>query len=213
MVGRSKSLTFNPELTITQLIMLAKQIHNEPELLELLKAGDKNAFSSIYETFAPSLISFAASKVSSLDEARDIIHDLFAHLWDERERINITVSLKSFLFAATRYRIIDHIRRSVTRKEYAGMLQRLSDRIIVDAEAELVSKNMYQALEHAVEDLPSRTKQIYRLSRYRHLAVKEIACELGLSEQTVKNQLSSALNHLRVSWDKLSILIVCFFLS
>lgn len=192
--------------------MLAQNIHTEPELLNLIKAGDRNAFTSIYEKYAPSLIGFAASRLSSLEEARDIIHDLFAHLWDQREQINITTSLKSFLFAAVRYRVIDHIRKSVTRKEYAGMLQRLSDSMIVDAEEELISKNLYHTLEHAVEDLPSRTKQIYRLSRYRHLAVKEIACELGLSEQTVKNQLSTALNHLRVSWNKLSLLLLWFFI-
>ncbi|MBX2923269.1 MAG: RNA polymerase sigma-70 factor [Chitinophagaceae bacterium] len=191
--------------------MLAHTTHTEPELLEQLKAGDRLAFTTIYETFAPSLIGFAASKVSSLEEARDIIHDLFTHLWEQREKINITASLKSFLFTAVRYRVIDHIRKSATRKEYAGMLQQLNNRMIIDAESEMVSKNMYQALEHAVEDLPSRTKQIYRLSRYRHLAVKEIACELGLSEQTVKNQLSTALNHLRISWQKLSVVLLWFF--
>ncbi|MBX3256781.1 MAG: RNA polymerase sigma-70 factor [Chitinophagaceae bacterium] len=192
--------------------MLAHTIHNEPELLQRLKAGNLEAFTVIYEKYASSLIGFAASRVSSLEEARDIIHDVFTHIWSEREKINITVSLRSFLFSAVRYRVIDHIRKSVTRREYAGMLQRLSDKMIVDEESVLVSKNMHQALELAVEDLPSRTKQIYRLSRYRHLAVKEIACELGLSEQTVKNQLSTALNHLRVSWNKLSVLLLWFFI-
>lgn len=192
--------------------MLAHNIHTETELLQLLKAGDKTAFTSIYETYAPSLTGFAAARLTSLEEARDIIHDLFVHIWDERERINITGSLKSFLFTAVRYRVIDHIRKSITRKEYAGMLRQLSDTVSADAEAELVSKNLQHTLEHAVEDLPSRTRQIYRLSRNRHLAVKEIACELGLSEQTVKNQLSTALNHLRLSWDKLVILAVSFLL-
>ncbi len=66
--------------------MLAQNIHTEPELLNLIKAGDRNAFTSIYEKYAPSLIGFAASRLSSLEEARDIIHDLFAHLWDQREQ-------------------------------------------------------------------------------------------------------------------------------
>jgi RNA polymerase sigma-70 factor (family 1) len=187
--------------------MLAHNNHTEKELLELLKTGDKSAFTSIYEIHAPSLTGFAASRLSSLEEARDIIHDLFAYIWSERETLDITASLKSFLFAAVRYRIIDHIRKSVTRKEYAAMLQQLSNTITAETEEELVSKNLHYKLEHAVDHLPSRTKQIYRLSRNRHLAVKEIAGELGISEQTVKNQLSTALHHLRLSWDKLGMLV------
>ncbi len=190
--------------------MLAHNIHTENELLELLKAGDKAAFTSIYETYAASLTGFAAARLASLEEARDIIHDLFVYLWNERERVQINGSLRSFLFAAARYRIIDHIRKNVTREAYAGMLQRLSDHIISDTEEKLVVKNLHHTLENAVEDLPSRTKQIYRLSRDRHLAVKEIAHELGVSEQTVKNQLSAALSHLRISWEKLAILVICF---
>jgi len=190
--------------------MLAHNIHTETELLELLKTGDKAAFTSIYETHAASLTGFAAARLASLEEARDIIHDLFVYLWNERERIHIKGPLKSFLFAAVRYRIIDHIRKSATRKAYAGMLQRLSDHIISDTEEKLVLKNLHHTLENAVEDLPSRTKQIYRLSRDRHLAVKEIAHELGVSEQTVKNQLSAALSHLRISWEKLAILVIWF---
>jgi len=192
--------------------MLAHNIYTEKELLDLLKAGDKAAFTSIYEIHAPSLTGFAASKLASLEEAKDIIHDLFAYIWSERENIQVTVSLKSFLFAAVRYRVIDHIRKNVTRKQYASMLSHLSDAITADAEEELVSKNLHYTLENVVETLPSRTKQIYRLSRNRHLAVKEIAGELGLSEQTVKNQLSTALHHLRLSWDKLSILVAFFLL-
>ncbi len=193
--------------------MPEQNVHIEKNLLVLLKAGDKTAFTSLYQQYAPSLTAFAASKISSLDEAKDIIHDLFVYIWDQRESIEITGSLKSFLFAAVRYRVIDHIRKNITRREYAAMLQQLSDSVSTATEDELVSKNLEHTLEHVVEKLPSRTKQIYRLSRNRHLAVKEIASELGLSEQTVKNQLSTALHHLRFSLDKLVILAVFYFLS
>ncbi|MFT3702915.1 MAG: RNA polymerase sigma-70 factor [Agriterribacter sp.] len=190
--------------------MLEQNIHIEKNLLVLLKAGDKTAFTSLYQQYAPSLTAFAASKVSSLDEAKDIIHDLFVYIWDQRENIEITSSIKSFLFAAVRYRVIDHIRKNITRREYAAMLHQLSNDITTATEDELVSKNLEHTLEHVVETLPSRTKQIYRLSRNRHLAVKEIANELGLSEQTVKNQLSTALHHLRFSLEKLVIFVILF---
>jgi RNA polymerase sigma-70 factor (ECF subfamily) len=190
--------------------MLAHNIYTETELLGLLKEGDTKAFTSIYQLHAPALTGFAASRLSSVEEARDIIHDLFTHLWDSRETLQVNGSLKAYLFAAVRYRIIDQIRKNITRKEYAGMLERLYEHMVADSEAEIISKDLQHTLDHAIEDLPNRTKEIYRMSRDRHLAIKEIACQLGLSEQTVKNQLSIALHHLRHSWEKLAILIILF---
>ena len=81
-----------------------------------------------------------------------------------------------------------------------------------EVEEEVAVKHLNHKLELAVGDLPSRTQEIYRLSRYRHLAVKEIATKLGLSEQTVKNQLTTALSHLRHSWDKLTLLLLVWVL-
>lgn len=181
---------------------------DEEVLLQRLSAGEETAFADIYACYAPQLISYTAARLSSLEEARDIIQDLFVYLWDERQNLHINSSLRSYLFTAIRYRIIDHIRRQLTRREYAAWARALIQRVNADMEEEIVIKNLHHTLEHAVENLPSRTQEIYRLSRYRHLAVKEIASELGLSEQTVKNQLTTALSYLRLSWDKLVLLLL-----
>lgn len=178
-------------------------INTDVQLLQQLKAGNRSGFSGIYQLYAPSLISFAASRLSSLEEARDIIQDIFTHLWEQRETIEIKTSLKSYLFTAVRYRIIDMIRKNITRREYASMIRQLADTVAADTEEVAHIKGIELQLDEAVDLLPARTRQIYRLSRQRHLAAKEIACELGISEQTVKNQLSSALQHLRLSWSKL----------
>lgn len=194
-----------PEL----IFMLTHNTYTETELLGLLKEGNTKAFTSIYHLHAPALIAFAASRLPSIEEARDIIQDIFAQLWDNREILQINGSLKAYLFAGVRYRIIDQIRKNVTRKEYTGMITRLYERMI-DGEAVIISRDMQHTLDHAIEDLPKRTKEIYRMSRDHHLAVKEIAHLLGLSEQTVKNQLSTALHHLRHFREKLIILIILF---
>lgn len=188
--------------------MPAHNVHSDTKLLQSLKSGDQSAFNTLYELYAASLTGYAASRLASLEEARDIIHDLFVYIWEERDSITITTSFKSFLFAAVRYRIIDHIRKNITRREYAEMVQRLSADYIAGVEDELAAKDIGQMLEIAVDSLPSRTKEIYRLSRHQQLAVKEIASRLHLSEQTVKNQLTTALSYLRISLEKIAILLL-----
>lgn len=176
---------------------------SDSELLQKLRAGDLSGFECIYKTYAPSLVQFAAARLLSLEEARDIIQEIFTNLWVQRHTIDIKTSLKAYLFASVRYRVIDQIRKNINRREYAAMVTQLADNMVADVESAAHVKSIQRQLETVVDTLPARTKQIYRLSRQHHLAVKEIAAELGISEQSVKNQLSTAMNHLRISCSKL----------
>ena len=175
----------------------AEPSYNEQELLQRLLSGDTAAFTALYELYAPSLTGYVAARLSSLEEARDIIHDLFVYIWEERANMVITHSLRAYLFAAARYRIIDHIRRHARRREYAGRLASLQALVDKDAANALEAKDLQGALDNAVNELPPRVREIYRLSRDRHRSIAEIAGELNISPQTVKNQLTTALSHLR----------------
>jgi len=184
----------------------AEPLHSEEhekELIQGLLSGGEKAFTAIYELYAPSLINYAAARLASLEEARDIIHDLFVHLWEERDTIGITRSLRGFLFAAVRYRIIDHIRRNSTRREYADRLLTLQKEIEGDNQELVEAKDLDRTLEKAISELPPRVREIYRLSRQQHRSITEIAEELHLSTQTVKNQLTTALSLLRSFLQKL----------
>jgi RNA polymerase sigma-70 factor (ECF subfamily) len=170
--------------------------YNDKELILRLQQGSEAAFSELYEQYAPLLIKFAASRLSSLEEARDIIHDLFVHFWQEREHIQVNISLRAFLFAAVRYRIIDHIRRNSNHKKYADQVATLPA-MELTTEEELYAKELQEKLHGAISQLSPRLQEIFRLSRFSHLTIAEIAQQLQLSEQTVKNQLTTALSQLR----------------
>jgi RNA polymerase sigma-70 factor (family 1) len=168
------------------------------ELIQLLKKDDQTAFTEIYTRYAESLAGFAGSKLYSLEDARDILHDLFVKLWEERKSLSVTGNLKSYLFAAIRYCIIDRIRRNVSRQEYALQLQAF-DKSFYAGGQDLEAKELQEILNKSLDDLAPRTKEIYQLSRNNQYTISEIATMLNLSEQTVKNQLTTALNHLRRS--------------
>ena len=178
------------------------------ELTRLLKSDDEKAFAEIYRRYAKSLADFAASKLSNLEDAQDIIHDIFVKLWEDRERLQITSNLKTYLFTLTRHRIIDKIRRNITREEYAAMLQSLTNAYQPSIEQQIAVKELEQTIENSLNQLSPRVKEIYQLSREENLSIPEIAEKLQLSEQTVKNQLSTALSHLRKSVSAISVSIL-----
>ena len=172
---------------------------DDTQLVNRLKKDDESAFAEIYRRYAENLAGFAASKLYCLDDAQDLIHDLFVKLWSDRKELVITSSLRTYLFTIVRYRIVDKIRKNITREEYAGMIQSLAQACEPGIEQQIAAKELQRTIETSLQELSPKVQRVYHLSRGEHLSNREIAEKLGLSEQTVKNQLSVALKHLRRS--------------
>jgi RNA polymerase sigma-70 factor (family 1) len=180
----------------------------DEQLTILLKKGDQQAFTEIYNRYAESLAGFAASKLYDLDDAKDILHDLFVKFWENREQLYIISNLQSYLFSIIRHRIIDKIRKNITREEYASIAQSLTAVYPHSIDKHVEAKELEQTIGKLLNQLPPRVKEIYKLSREQGLSNHEIAEKLNLSEQTIKNQLSTALKHLRKS-----LTVLCIFAS
>lgn len=188
--------------------MTARNTLTDLQLIDLLKDDDDAAFAEIYKRYAKSLTDFTASKLFNLEDAQDIIHNLFVRFWEDRKQVNITSNLKTYLFTITRHRIIDKIRRNITREEYAAMLQSLTNAYQPNIEQQIAAKELQRTIEDSLNELSPKVKEIYRLSREENLSIPEIAKKLELSEQTVKNQLSTTLSHLRKSVSVISVSIL-----
>ena len=132
-----------------------------------------------------------------LEDARDIVQDVFLKLWHDRLTLQIHTGLSSYLYTATRNRVIDHIRRNAIREEYSMLLQYLGTNEAADAQQLLAAKELALRVQQALSALTPKVREVYRLSREQQLSIPEIAAQLNVSEQTVKNQLTTALNHLR----------------
>ncbi|MGF7073416.1 RNA polymerase sigma factor [Mucilaginibacter sp. R-33] len=183
------------------------------QLIDHLKKDDENAFSEIYSRYADSLADFATSKLFDVEDARDIIHDVFVKLWQQRAQLKIDRDLKAYLFKLTRDRIVDKVRKNITRREYAAMLDSLAVGYEVTIEQKIAAKEIAKSIETSLDELSPRVKEIYLLSREENLSIIEIADKLQLSEQTVKNQLSTALKHLRASLAMVATVALLLWLS
>nr|WP_294870472.1 RNA polymerase sigma-70 factor [uncultured Pedobacter sp.] len=181
------------------------------QLVGLLKKDDEAAFTEIYSRYAENLSGFASSKLYSLEDSRDIIHDLFVKFWEERKSLKIDRNLEAYLFTMVRYRIIDKIRKNITHEDYMGMVLSLQTSLGSEIEQQIALKELKQTIGKSLEKLSPRVQEIYHLSREENLSISEIANKLQLSEQTVKNQLTSALKHLRQSLTVCSVSALVFW--
>ena len=107
------------------------------------------------------------------------------------------MNVKAYLLVALKHHILNTVKEQQIRLKY----QEASLQAVVETEdytwVEVVSEDLNSRLQEMVEALPPRLKTVYILSREQHFSIREIAEKLSVSEQTVKNQLSSILKRLR----------------
>lgn len=169
---------------------------SEKALLERMAADDAAAYEALYFRYWQPLFLFAYKRVKNKEEAKDAVQEVFIGLWLRRHTLQISAAVKTYLFAAVRYEVLRRI--AGTSRETA--IQDVPEPLLPEAASltdQLHEKELQQALCTAENLLPGKMKEIYLLSRHQHKSVSVIAAELSLSEQTVKNQLSKALNRLR----------------
>jgi RNA polymerase sigma-70 factor (ECF subfamily) len=167
-------------------------VPDDGQLLLQLKEGNRTAFDEIFNRFSDPIHTYIRLRLNGSEEADDILQEVFIRLWQKRQSINIHSSFRNYLYTIVQHCICDH-HRAAKRKRYtltANMPEQTEERPLPDEQYQY--KQVYHIWKGAMNKLPGQMRRIYTMKNEEHLSVKEIASELQLSEQTVKNQLYTA---------------------
>ncbi|HLT82546.1 MAG TPA: RNA polymerase sigma-70 factor [Cyclobacteriaceae bacterium] len=176
---------------------MSKYLSYSDEILaDLLHRGDMHAFEAIYRRYWRKIFVAAFQRTGSRELCEEIVQDIFAALWNNREHVRIQC-LSVYLHTAARYRVIDHIHREMNRR--AMMLDRSVNLVDNGTEESVLLNDLNGALQKEIDKLPARCQLVFKLSRERNLSIKQVARQLGISEKTVENQLSKAMKLLRMN--------------
>lgn len=167
-----------------------------------LAAGDPAAFAAVFESYYDALCAFAEGYAGSADEAEDVVTEVFARLWERRGQLAVRLSLKTYLYSATRNQALNHRRREGSerrRRDGARLVGALPGQGVVGARVleELHAAELRQAIDAAIQRLPERRRAVFVLHRRHGLSYGEIAEVLGISLKTVENHMGLALRDLR----------------
>ena len=146
-----------------------------------------------------------------MDSAKEIVQDAFITLWDKRDSIDLSKSVKSYLTSIIYTRSLNYLRDNKKfNKEILSFenLYPLSDHTQGD---KLVAAEIAQKINKAIEELPEKCREIFVLNRYENLKYREIADKLNLSLKTVEAQMSKALQHMRERLvDYITVILIVF---
>ncbi len=150
---------------------------------------------SLFKTYYKPLVVYAMRLTNDKAEAEDVVQDVFERLWQQGSTDHI--DMVSYLFTAVRNECFKKARHlKVVRKHQAHEKSR-TEAVSHDPQHYIQLQEVEKCLSKTLRGLPTRTKEIFLMSRAEQKKNKEIAEVLQVSIKTVESHMSKALALLR----------------
>ena len=193
-----------------KIFLLQSVVLSEQEIIGAIREGNERIFEEIFRKYYQSLCNYANSILKEMDEAEEVVQNLFLSIWEKRSDLEISISLKSYLYRAVHNHCLNRIKHLKVREEYQQYAVNFYDASYESVGQTVIKNELETKIEEAIKKLPEQCRLIFRMSRFEELKYHEIAEQLELSPKTVENQIGKALKILRVELaEYLPLIIIC----
>jgi RNA polymerase sigma-70 factor (ECF subfamily) len=169
----------------------------EKELLLKLIEGDNDSFEKIYFIYVDKVYYFALRYLKNSLDAEEIVQEVFSKIWESRANINTELSFSGYLLAITKNTIFNENRKKVNHNSYCEYVLNYLQKNTRDLEREIIYQDLVDKLNHAIEGLPPKRQEIFKLSRINGFHYKEISEKLGITEKTIEAHMRLAFKDLK----------------
>ena len=167
------------------------------ELFLQIAKGNEQAFREVFHYYNSLLWPVVLRIIQSEQDAREIMQELFLRLWLQRNELPSIVSPEAWLYKVATNLSLDYLRKQATRTRHiiaaASGVEEQDESLLQQLDA----RYLKQQIEKAKDHLPAARREVFILSRDEGLSRAAIAEKLGISESTVKNQLTAALKFIQ----------------
>ena len=144
------------------------------------------------------------------DEAHDIVQEVFLNLLEKNDKTLDESTLNAYLFKAVQNKCIDALRHRIVKAQYASaagkkMLQMESEYFYTsrnEIEDGILAQELQEHIDAAIETLPPKGKEVFKLYFDHQKTAAEIASILDISRSTVENHIYTCIKALRKKLEK-----------
>ncbi|WP_295939773.1 RNA polymerase sigma-70 factor [uncultured Alistipes sp.] len=190
-------------------------------LITRVRKGDRKAFDELCNRYYAMLVSYARLFLKD-DWAEDVVQDVFYNVWQRRETLDDSNSLYKYLLRSVYNRSLNYLEKNKRATDYRSYYQNriaaMGSSYYAPDSSPIIKKlytdDLRASLDAAIESLPPKCREVFRLSYIEDLSNREISERLGISQSTVENHMYSALKQLRqkLSKEQLLLLLSLLFL-
>ena len=154
-------------------------------------------FRKSFDEYFELLVLNAQKYISQLNEAEEIVQDVFVKLWQQIDNLPSDLDIKAYLFRSVHNSCKNYLKHKQVVQNYKDSI--LKESFYLDFSQENDSENieMMEALHNAINALPENWRQVFLMNRFEGLKYREIAEKLAISPKTVEKYISKSLQHLQ----------------
>ena len=169
----------------------------KPEDLKILreiKAGNNEIFNAFYKEYSPRLEAVIYFLCNDKQQAEDIVQESFLRLWQNRESLNESQSLKGYMRTISKNLFLDSTRKQKTRHIYNGLLE---EPVANDVGDRASFNELNSVVLSAISRFSVEKQEMYIASRLNGLSYNEIAAARNTTPKAVERHISKVSFHLR----------------
>lgn len=163
---------------------------SDQNLLLAVAEGNVQAFETLMLRHEQKVFKFILTLLKSSELAEEITQDVFLKIWENRSALAELDSFTAWLFKVSRNQTLNAIKQIAARYEREESYANMSDQTF-DGNDVIHRKELASSIETCLEALPPKRRAIMRL-KLEGFSNNEIGLRLGISPNTVKNQLAKA---------------------
>ncbi|WP_299670807.1 RNA polymerase sigma factor [uncultured Polaribacter sp.] len=181
----------------------------DQELILSIKKDDRAAFDVLFKKYYKPLVGYIRSLSHDIYSSEDIVQQVFMTLWMNRHDLNISKTVKGYLYWVSYTTYIDQYRKTKHRTHLLGEIKEKTLRDAIPEDKELINSRI-KKLKQLIETLPPVCKKVLELNKLGGLKYDEIAKTLNISKKTVESHMRTAFKKIRKGFD--SDTLILFFL-
>lgn len=173
---------------------------------------NQKTFEGLFKQYFAPLSYYANKFVPDIETAKEVVHDVFINFWEKRETMDLSKSLKSYLYTSVHNRCLNYIRdnKKFDRSEY--VLENTESESSWENSDVLIEAEIKAKINETLQKLPEKCREIFVMSRFEGLKYQEIADKLSISVKTVENQMSKALKIFRENLKEYTLILIFLYL-
>lgn len=172
---------------------------SDETLIKQALNGKKAAWVTLVKRYETNIYNYAYRMVNHREDAMDLMQDIFIAAFRNLATFRGESPFKGWLFKIAHYRCIEHYRKKKPNQSLDDTPEQVDEQSHQCPEQQLQAKQQKQELHQAMQQLSFNQKIMVEMKFFQQYTFDEIAQQLGISTNTAKSRLYSALDKLKDS--------------